>query len=189
MTTSIFTQKDYNSRNGFATSIFGPAIWFNLHLISFNYPVNPTSADKTHYKNWFLSHQYTLPCIYCRNSFKKNLIKARFNDKVFNNRETFSRFVYILHNIVNEMLGKNVNITYEEVRDKFENFRSRCSEQERANVLKEKEKKVKEKKCESLLYGIKSKSVIKIIPSSAKTSGLIIDPKCKTKKSKKKLKK
>lgn len=185
---SVFNKENYQSKNGMSTSVFGPIIWFNLHLISFNYPIKPTQIEKKNYKNWFLSHQYILPCVYCRNNFKQNLNKAKFNDKVFTNRDTFSLFIYNLHNIVNNMLGKNVFITYEDVRDKYENFRSRCSESERTKVLKETEKKVKEKNCDSSLYGIKSKSVIKIIPSTIKITGLIIDPKCKIKKKKSKKK-
>jgi hypothetical protein len=30
-----------NQNNGFMTSIWGPAIWHFLHIISFNYPIEP----------------------------------------------------------------------------------------------------------------------------------------------------
>lgn len=181
MTKHIFTHKDYNCSNGFSTSIFGPPIWFILHIISFNYPVNPTNEDKVNYKNWLLSFQYVLPCIYCRNNFQNNLIKSNFNEKVFTNRNTFSKFIYTLHNNVNEMLGKNIKISYEEVRDKYENFRSRCSEEELIV-----DNNIKEKKCESSLYGIRSRSTIRIVPKTIKSQGLYVDPKCKTKKMNKK---
>jgi hypothetical protein len=183
---SIFTDRDFNSGNGMQSSIFGPNLWFNLHLISFNYPVNPTDADKKHYKDFLLNWEFTLPCVYCRTNFKKNLEMAGFCDDVMSNRYTFSYFIYDLHNCVNDMLGKNIKISYEEVRNKFENFRSRCSEKERTIELKQIEKKVKkEKGCNSSLYGTKSKSIIKIVPLTSKISSLTIDPKCKTKSIKK----
>ena len=180
---SIFTNKEYNSGNGMQTSIFGPNIWFTLHMISFNYPVNPTSADKKHYKDFLLNWGYVLPCIYCRNNFKKNLEMAGFCDSVMDNRYNFSHFIYKLHNCVNEMLGKDIQISYEEVRAKYEHFRSRCSEKERTTELKIIEKKVKkEKGCTGSLYGSKSKTIIKIVPLESKAKSLTIDPKCKTKK-------
>jgi hypothetical protein len=48
------------------------------------------------------------------------------NKRVFKNRESLSRWVYELHETVNGLLGKSSNLTYNEVRDRFENFRSRC---------------------------------------------------------------
>ena len=69
---SIYDKKDYNSNNGMQTSVFGP-IWFTLHLISFNYPIKPTQADKKHYMDYIKSYKYVLPCVYCRNNFDDNL--------------------------------------------------------------------------------------------------------------------
>ena len=187
MTKDIFSEKDYNSSNGMSTSIWGPCVWFTIHMTSFNYPVKPTAADKKHYKEWLLMFQFTLPCSYCRTNLKKNLIKANFNDKVFTNRLTFSKFIFKLHECVNFMLGKKSNLTYEEVRTRYENFRSRCSEKDRTKEMKEKEKKLKkEKNCDGALYGTKSRSTIRIVPKTSSVPGFKIDTKCKTKKSKKK---
>ena len=44
------------------------------------------------------------------------------------NRETFSKFVYNLHEHINGMLGKHSGLSYEDVRERYEHFRSRCSE-------------------------------------------------------------
>ena len=120
---SIFEKRDYESSNGMQSSIFGPPLWFSLHITSFNYPVKPTAEDKINYKTWLLSHRYTLPCGYCRKNFDNNIKKAGFNDSCMKNRETFSKFIYKLHNCINKMLGKNIEISYEEVRDRYENFR------------------------------------------------------------------
>ena len=116
---SIYSNSNYNSNNGMQTSMFGP-IWFALHMISFNYPVNPTKADKINYMTYINSYKYVLPCIYCRNNFDENLKKAKFGIDVMKNRYTFSKFVYNLHNIVNKMLKKDIKISYNEVRDRYE---------------------------------------------------------------------
>lgn len=183
---SIFTQKDYNSSNGFQSSVFGPAVWFTLHMISFNYPIKPTQADKENYTNFLMSFEHTLPCIYCRNNFKSNLKKAKFHPKVMESRATFSKFIYDLHNCVNEMLGKTVKITYAEVRDRYEHFRSRCSEKkemkkEKKEMKKEK-KHTKEKGCNDSLYGKKSKCIIEIVPKTSVKNTFKMHDKCKASK-------
>ena len=45
-----FTLKQYNSKDGMMTSIWGPSMWHTMHTISFNYPVKPTKEDKKNYK-------------------------------------------------------------------------------------------------------------------------------------------
>ena len=41
------------------------------------------------------------------------------------NRKSFSLYVYNLHEIVNKLLNKKSSLTYEEVREIYEHFRSR----------------------------------------------------------------
>ena len=179
---SIYDKKDYNSNNGMQTSVFGP-IWFTLHLISFNYPIKPTQADKKHYMDYIKSYRYVLPCVYCRNNFDDNLKKAKFGLDVMKNRETFSKFIYKLHNLINKMLNKKVKITYNEVRDRYESLRSRCNEDKTKKELTD----IKifqitnniEKSCDNPLYGVKGKAVIEIIPKRSKKNSFI--NKCKKK--------
>ena len=71
----IFQKKDYYSGDGFLTSVWGPAIWHYLHTMSFNYPVNPTSENKKHYREFIVNLQYVLPCKYCRMNLTNNLKK------------------------------------------------------------------------------------------------------------------
>ena len=74
-----FKNNDYNSNDGMLTSIWGPPLWHVLHSMSFNYPVNPTSEDKTHYRDFIINLKWTLPCGKCRtnlvNNFKKLPLK------------------------------------------------------------------------------------------------------------------
>ena len=125
----IFTGDDYKSDSGMMTSIWGPPAWHFLHCISFNYPVNPTIEQKKKYYNYFLNFGEVLPCKYCRENFKNNIKSISFSMKSMKNRETFSRSIYDLHETVNKMLGKESNLTFEQVKDRYELFRSRCVDQ------------------------------------------------------------
>lgn len=113
-----------NPKNGFSTFIWGPPTWTLLHMISFNFPLTPSLEEKLKYKIFFLSIGNVLPCKICRKNFKKNLKQANFNNSVFKNRETFSRFVYNFHNSVNKMLGKPKYKSYAGVKKMYEVFRA-----------------------------------------------------------------
>jgi hypothetical protein len=165
----IFTNEDYNSNDGMMTYIWGPPLWHTLHTISFNYPVKPTKEDKENYYNYFNNLKYVLPCKYCRDNLKKNLKNLPLKKSVFKNRDSLSRWVYNLHEIVNTMLGKTSNLSYEDVRERYEMFRSRCLNNENTKI---------ENGCTQSLYGIKSKCVLNIIPKDTKTESLVIDKKC-----------
>ena len=126
MKEKIFSSNDYNSSNGMLTSVWGPPMWHSLHTISFNYPVNPTLKDKQKYLNFFKSIQHVLPCKYCRENYKKNIKKVRLNLAVMKNRHSLSLWLFKLHEEINKNLGKKSGLTYAQVRDRYEAFRSRC---------------------------------------------------------------
>jgi hypothetical protein len=164
----MFNENDYNSSNGFSTYVWGGLLWFNLHLISFNYPVEPTEDEKKHYKDFILNLQYILPCGICRNNLKRNFKILPLTDAAMKNRESFSRYVYNLHEVINKMLKKKSNLTYEDVRDRFENFRS-------TGNLKS---KIKEEGCSQPVHTVKSKCIIKIVPREIKCDSVYINKKC-----------
>ena len=89
-------------------------------------------------------------------------------------RNSFSRYVYNLHETVNKMLNKKSNLTYCEIRDRYEDFRSRCT-QEKVRLFKFTRK---ERGCTEPLYGKKAKCVLKIIPDEQRCKTLKIDRKC-----------
>ena len=175
-----YTKAQYNSGDGMLTSVWGPSKWHYLHTISFNYPVNPTKEDKKYYKDAILLLKYTLPCKYCRENLKKNLKKMPITDKVMKNRDSFSRYVYRLHEHINTMLGKKSGLSYDDVRERYEHFRSRCTIDVNAKQLKKMFNKTrkKEKGCVTPMYGKKSKCVIKIVPQDEKCETFQIDQKC-----------
>lgn len=181
-----FGKNDFSSGEGFQTSIWGPLIWTFLHTVSFNYPVNPSPENKKHYKDFIYSLRYILPCKYCRINLTKNLKQKPILMCHMKNRETFSRYIYELHELVNKMLDKKSNLTYCDVRERYEHFRSRCTEEKPKifNFVKQTRKK-KEKGCTEPLYGKKSKCVINIVPKENKIATFQMDKKCIKTKDKK----
>jgi hypothetical protein len=124
-----YSKEDYASSDGFLTSVWGPMLWSYLHTMSFNYPVDPTPEDKRHYREFIINLQYVMPCKYCRMNLKKNFKQLPLNMSYMKNRDTFSKYVYDLHEVVNKMLKKKSGLSYDDVRDRYENFRSRCTEE------------------------------------------------------------
>lgn len=176
-----YTRKQYNSGEGMLTSVWGPGLWFFLHTISFNYPHRPTSEQKKHYRDFILQLKYILPCRYCRDNLKKNLKKLPLQNKDLKNREAFSRWLYKLHELVNKMLGKKSGLTYKDIRERHEHFRSRCTKS-RKKIREKRQKTIKknkkEKGCVDPLYGNKSKCIIQIVPQEKKCKSFQIDKKC-----------
>jgi len=213
-TTTVFSKKQYNDNNGMLTKVWGPGLWHYLHTMSFNYPIHPTCEQKKQYRNFMLSLEYVLPCKYCRVNFAKNLKTLPLTMARMENRDTFSRFVYDLHEIVNKMLGKKSTLSFCDVRERYEHFRARCTidekKKEEEEKEKEKEKGVKkdkssthvlggknngrkkkeiEKGCTEPLSGKKSRMVLTIVPDSKSCKTFIIHRSClrTTKRKKKKV--
>ena len=176
----VFSKKDYNSGDGMLTSVWGPPMWHYLHTMSFNYPVNPTPENKKHYKDFIVNLQHVLPCKHCRINLTNNLKKKPIQMCHMTNRETFSRYIYELHESVNKMLNKTSHLSYCDVRERYEHFRSRCTEEKPKifNFKHTNTRKKKEKGCTEPLYGKKSKCVINIVPQEDKRATLKIDKKC-----------
>lgn len=167
-----FKNNDYNSNDGMMTSIWGPPLWHVLHSMSFNYPIKPSKSDKIHYRDFILNLRWTLPCGKCRENLLCNFKKLPIKSSHMKSRDTFSKYVYDLHEVINKMLGKTSGLTYSDVRERYEHFRSRCTE------TGEEITKHIESGCVKPLYGAKSKCVLKIIPDETKCESLEIDEKC-----------
>lgn len=174
----IFDTKEYDSNDGMLTSVWGPALWHSLHIISFNYPIKPSKEEQTNYHIFFTSLKNVLPCRYCRENYEKNLEIKPITNTVLKNRLNLSKWLFDMHELVNTHLGKKSDLTYEEVRDRYEQFRSRC-------LINPTPEKIIKKGCSDSLYGVKSKCVINIVPNSSKRETFAIHKKSKITKIKK----
>ena len=170
----IYTSENYKSSNGMLTYVWGPPLWHVLHTISFNYPITPSNSEKKQYMSFITGLRNVLPCKYCRINFAKNLKKRPINIQTMESRDTFSRYVYQLHEDINSMLNKTSGLSYEMVRDRYENFRARCLLSPTDTPVT----KIEEKGCTEPLVGKKSKCVLSIVPIDDPTPPFIINPQC-----------
>jgi hypothetical protein len=182
-TKKLYSKNDYNSGDGMLTSVWGPSAWHLLHTMSFNYPVEPTQEQKHHYRNFVLNLKNVLPCKYCRMNLKTNLKELPLTMDCMKNRDTFSRYIYNLHELINRKLKKKSNLKYCDVRERYEHFRSRCTEDlpklfKFDQKMRDKIKNTEGKGCTEPLYGKKSKCIIKIVPQEEKGQTFQMDKKC-----------
>jgi len=182
-----FKKKDFLSGDGMLTSVWGPSMWHYLHTMSFNYPISPTKEEKQNYMHFMLSLKQVLPCKYCRINLINNYKQLPISMTTMKNRDSFSRYVYNLHELVNQMLKKKSNLSYCDVRERYEHFRARCVDEnpkifnfnkKRNMTLKNKNNKKDEKGCTEPLYGKKSKCLLKIVPQDDKSATFQMDQKC-----------
>lgn len=170
---AIFTDQELNSNDGMLTSVWGPALWHTLHTISFNYPVNPTKEQRQHYMEFITSLGNVLPCGACRKNLVSNLAKCPLTLFALKNRKNFSRWMYRLHEHVNIMLGKKSKLSYEEVAQRYENFRARCKPRETSSSPQ----KI-ESGCVEPVTGVKSRCVISIVPHQINYPTFVMDKNC-----------
>jgi len=170
-----FKKNDYRSGDGMLTTVWGPSLWHYLHTMSFNYPNKPTTEEKKHYRDFILNLQNVLPCRHCRINLRNNLKANPLKLCHLKDRENFSRYIYNLHEMVNKMLGKKSGLNYCDVRERYEHFRARCTDDAPKYF---KFKKQKEKGCTEPLYGKKAKCIIKIVPQNKKCNTMQIDKQC-----------
>ena len=186
-------KSDYENDNGMLTTVWGPSLWHSIHTISFNYPVQPTKQEQTDYYKFIMSLEKVLPCKYCRQNFSKNMRavnkrkRTTLKRALARGRAGFSRYMYDFHNEVNVMLGKPITLTYKQVKERYENFRARCTLKKSEAEMQECKRNIKrmkrEKGCTESLYGMKSRCVIVTLPADGpKCDSFMMDDKCRLKR-------
>lgn len=110
------------STNGIKTSFWGPPAWkFLFSMVAGTFPVKVDSTNKAHSKivssfhSMFKSLENTLPCIYCRESYKiflKELPMSEFSDS----RKNMMKWLYLIRDRVNQKLMKQERECYESER-------------------------------------------------------------------------
>ena len=113
--------KDYNSTQGFPTTVWGPMLWSVMYMVALNFPVEPSAEDRGRYSRFFGSVGAVLPCEECRNEFMKVVRSLDPVEKYLDSRENVARWVYRLDTKINGGLE-----SFEKLRDQYEVFRARC---------------------------------------------------------------
>ena len=149
---------------------WGPHGWKFLHTITFNY--KPTPENKVIYKIFFDSLGTVLPCPYCCTSFTY-YYKAVPIDDYLDSCEGLTYWLYVIHNIVNQKVCKNMpefrNIVIE-----YEKIRAKCGKITAENQVEIKTCQIKQK--ESIDDNIIDTFVNKALDNyREKTNKLIIE--------------
>ena len=114
------------------TRFWGPDGWNLCHSIAYGYPNHPKKKHKKDYAIFFNSLSHVLPCIYCRRSFHQYLNELPIHNKLegrgfpLDHRENLFRWIYLIHNKVNQKLRsqniiENDDPCYTEILHKYEN--------------------------------------------------------------------
>lgn len=110
------------------TNRWGPSMWTSIHAICFNYPKEPSPADKARYRKYFQSLSDILPCKYCRDSFKQ-FLKEIPMEPYLGDREGMIYWSYRIHDRVNRKLEKR-SIPFEAYVRTYEDMRAKCSKRD-----------------------------------------------------------
>ena len=148
-----------NENNGIMTKVWGPPAWIFLHCVTFGYPVDPDKFDaknnqiegttKMRYKLFFEYVKHIFPCKYCRISYAEYLEEEPVDVE---NRKTLTKWLWKIHNKVNEKLEVKYNdASFENVKKRYENYRAKCN-------------KGKQVGCTIPINGKKLKSMVWVVP-------------------------
>ena len=127
--------------SGLLTKCWGPVMWDSMDCIGFNFPIKPSLRDKQNYKAYYGHRGNMLPCVACQESYKKfiSIGDTKLDDNVFENRNTLTRWLFRLHEVVNHKLDVDYDMTYEMFCHKYESYIATCqlSSEEKIKAYKE----------------------------------------------------
>lgn len=101
--------ENLSNPNGINPKLWGASFWKTLFYVGMNYPLKIDNKNKCHisikkhYKMFFCSLQYTLPCIFCLESYRR-FWKEDDIDKFLNTRMDLLKWLYTLKDKVNRKL-------------------------------------------------------------------------------------
>jgi hypothetical protein len=108
----------FNSTAGLSTKHWGPSGWhFLFSCIMGGFPpiIVPNNKQhikiKKHFKNMFHSLAFTMPCIFCRESYKK-FLKQLPIDPFLSDRIQLMKWLYLIRDKVNQKLINQENECY-----------------------------------------------------------------------------
>ena len=105
-----FTRRELE-KNTADPNIWGPQFWRYYHIMSLNYPANPSPALRERMKAYILSIPASLPCIICQKHASKFIATTSectypTLDAVVSSQPNLFSFFVRFHNYVNQKQGK-----------------------------------------------------------------------------------
>jgi hypothetical protein len=86
-------------------TIWGPHFWFFLHTIAMTYPNHPNEVNKKKYYDLIQNFYLFIPVERISSDFKR-LIDDYPITPYLDNRESFVRWIWFIHNKINQKLEK-----------------------------------------------------------------------------------
>ena len=97
--------------------IWGKHMWFSIHFIAQDYPIDPSPEDAKNYRVFFENLGNVLPCYKCGVNYNRHFKEMPIDDYL-GSRELLFAWTVELHNIVNKELGK-ATMSLEEAKRKY----------------------------------------------------------------------
>ena len=111
---------DFSSNSGLKTKVWGPSGWeflFSCIMGGYPYKINNDKKNdiriKKHFRSMLSSLRYTLPCVFCRNSYKK-FWKELPIEKYISGRIELMYWLYLIKDKVNNKLIDQEREAYDE---------------------------------------------------------------------------
>jgi len=86
-------------------NVWGPPMWFFLHTSAFTYPIYPNEITKKKYYDFFQNLHLFIPIESMGSHFSKLLDEYPLAPYL-DNRESLTRWVWFIHNKINQKLEK-----------------------------------------------------------------------------------
>ena len=88
-------------------TVWGPHYWFFLHTIAMSYPIHPNAVTKKKYYDFVQNIPMFLPVEEIATHFSK-LLNEYPIQPYLDNRESFIKWFWFIHNKINEKLEKPI---------------------------------------------------------------------------------
>ncbi len=87
-------------KDGVSPKVWGPPLWFVIHMVALMYPKNPTPQQKQGAQQFFHGLQKVLPCSYCQKHFAQEL--ATMDRRIFDSRDALFAWTVKFHDSVSD---------------------------------------------------------------------------------------
>ena len=112
---------------GMQSRTWGALAWTFLHLVSLNYPCQPSQTEKRRFLKWFQGLEDVLPCGLCCESYGKIIRRkgaTHLSLDTMQDRESLSLWLWAVHEAVNKRLQKKSTLTFDGMCKKYERLRA-----------------------------------------------------------------
>ena len=107
---------------GLDSKIWGPPMWFFLHTSAINYPLHPNAVTKKRFYDFFQNLHLFIPIEPMASNFSKLLDEYPIAPYL-DNRDSLVKWVWFIHNKINQQLEKPQISLNEFYRRYYENYK------------------------------------------------------------------